>query len=101
MVTGPSTVFENVNVHRATPRLTSARVQGEEPTVPEPAEPATVPVGVILVPDASVSLTVAVHVLVSPCSTGLGEQATAVEVGWAATVSDADPLLAVWPSLET
>jgi hypothetical protein len=90
-----------VNVQLATPRLTSERVQGEEPKVPDGAVPVTAPVGVTVVPEDSVSVTVAVQVVDASCCRVPGVHDTVVEVGWAATTNVVVPELVAWPSAGT
>jgi hypothetical protein len=64
----------------ATPGLLWLSVHGLPPKLPAwSTEKLTVPVGVLVTP-ASVSVTVAMQVVVWPATTGLGEQLTAVEV---------------------
>jgi hypothetical protein len=93
----PSTEFEYVNVQVATPVLAWASVHAA-PTVPDAADPPTAPVGVTAVPPETVSVTVAVQVLVVWCWTVEGEHTTVVDVGWAATSRVVVPWLVPCPS---
>jgi hypothetical protein len=74
--------------------LESVHGVGLNESPPEEDEKPTVPLGVDAVP-ASVSVTVAVHVVPTATST-VGEQEIAVDVERGVTVSVADPLLTAW-----
>ena len=89
-ITLPELVGVNVTLQLPVVALTVARVQGDpvkDPVALPPLVNATVPVGVLAVPAAEVSLTNPVHVMTWETTTAVGVHETAVEVDLPPTVT--------------
>ena len=90
----PVAVGENVEVHVAD-AVVPARVQAVKVPVTPVSLRATVPVGVIAVPEA-VSVTVTVQVEVCPTRTGVVQETVVVVDLPVVTETDVVPLLPAW-----